>query len=139
MLCNERRIFMFTILNDKQIELFEKAKGFALDYIVPNSEKWESDAVLPVELIDKLREMGFLGMMSPGSMGGKEMSYLDSTVVVEGIAYGDGGAAFFTELMNCVNYDLAVLYPENEKVKSLINDITICKKLTCFCFKYLIV
>jgi len=125
---------MFAILNDKQNKLFKKAKDFAENYIVPNAEKWEEEAKLPQELVEKLREAGFLGMMNPKSMGGSEMSYLDSVMVVEGIAYGDGGAAFFTELMNCVNYDLAVLYPENESVEGVINDITLCKKQTCFCF-----
>ena len=113
---------MSVLLTKEQQKLFEDARAFAVDYIVPNATEWEKNKKLPQELVDELIKRGYMGMMSPKEYGGHEMSYLDSLLVIEGIAHGDGGAAFFTELMNVIGFDSAVHYQPGPAIKPLLKE-----------------
>ena len=57
------------------------------DVIEPNAKKW-LDGTFPYENMEKLGEIGILGMSVPEEYGGMGASVLDTVLVLEEIAKG---------------------------------------------------
>ena len=124
---------MAILLTDREKEIFERAKEYALSYIAPRAAAWEEGGVLPREAVESVAQNGFFGIGCPVELGGKGYSVLETALTYEGLAHGAGGFAFFVQLHNNITYDMAVLYPEvTEAVKKLIPEMTSGKKLTCY-------
>lgn len=72
-------------------------KNFSSAYL----RKLDEDAQWPHEVIQKIGEMGFLGLPIPIEYGGSGGSSLDVTLVQEELSRGLGGTALFYILLAC--------------------------------------
>jgi hypothetical protein len=125
---------MAILLTEQQKATFQNAKEFALSYIAPRAAAWEEGRKLPRELVDELIARKYIGLLAPKALGGGEMSVLDAMLIYEGIAHGDGGAGFFTELMSVIIYPLARDYADHPFLKRHLTDFVTGRKLSCFAF-----
>jgi alkylation response protein AidB-like acyl-CoA dehydrogenase/putative sterol carrier protein len=76
-------------------ELFrQSAREFIQKEVIPNSEKWEEEEMIPRELFRKMGEQGFLGINFPEQYGGTNNDFWYTVVWLEEIAKSKlGGVA----------------------------------------------
>jgi alkylation response protein AidB-like acyl-CoA dehydrogenase len=74
---------------DDQKELRRTLRQFAEKEIVPYAAAWDEKEQFPAEVIRKLGELGFLGVIFPERYGGAGMSYSDYAIVIEELARAD--------------------------------------------------
>jgi len=75
---------------DDELEMIrEQFRRYALDRIVPHAHEWHlKDALIPMEVITKLAEMGVFGLTIPEDHGGLGMSKAAMCVVSEELSRG---------------------------------------------------
>ena len=72
-------------LSDEQRQMVETVARLRKTQLAPNARRW-MDGTFPRENIDKLAELGIMGMAVPEEYGGMGASVLDTVLVLEEIA-----------------------------------------------------
>lgn len=90
----------------EQRELQRAVREFAEKEIVPHAAEWDDKEQFPAEVIKKLGELGFLGVIFPEEYGGGGMSYVDYSIVVEELARADAsvGITVAAHTSLCANH-----------------------------------
>nr|WP_320825196.1 acyl-CoA dehydrogenase family protein [Reinekea sp.] len=91
-----------TQLSDTQQMMRAAAEDFAQQVLKPQSAEWDRTAHHPIEVIQRMGETGFYGLLVPEAFGGSDAGYLALALVVEAIAAGDGALSTVTSVMNSV-------------------------------------
>jgi alkylation response protein AidB-like acyl-CoA dehydrogenase len=78
---------------EDQKELRRAVREFADNEIVPRAAEWDEKEEFPAEVVKKLGELGFLGVVFPEKYGGAGLSYSDYVIVIEELARGDASVA----------------------------------------------
>jgi len=82
-----------SVLTADQQQIRDLAREFAEGEIRPRSDEWEKAGELPREIIDKLGELGFLGMLIPEEWDGLALDTSSYLMAIEEIARGDSSVA----------------------------------------------
>jgi len=124
---------MAVLITEREQEIFEKAKEFAMSYIIPRAAKWEEDRVMPMDALEETKKQGFFGLGSSEEFGGRGHSWFETALTYEGLGYGDGGFGFFVELQNTLSKSFEDGYDElTDTVKALTPDFVKGDKLLAF-------
>jgi alkylation response protein AidB-like acyl-CoA dehydrogenase len=91
---------------DDQIELRRAIREFAEREILPFASEWDEEERFPAEVIKKLGELGFLGVIFPEAYGGAGLSYSDYALVIEELARADAsvGITVSAHISLCSNH-----------------------------------
>lgn len=89
------------ILSDEQIQFQEAARKFADAELKPYAAAWEETG-LPDELIKKLGELGYLGLLTKNEFDGSELDYLTYALIIEELARGDAATSTLVSVHNSV-------------------------------------
>ena len=73
-------------LNKDEIALQARAREFSLRVARPRAAAIDRDEAYPWDIVEALRDAGFLGMTLPKALGGKDASFLDAVLVIEEMA-----------------------------------------------------
>jgi len=87
-------------MTPEQDQIRELAREFAQNEILPHASEWDRASELPREVIDKLGELGFLGMLIPEEWDGLGLDTLSYLVALEEIARGDASVAVAMSVHN---------------------------------------
>ena len=87
-------------MTPEQEQIRELAREFAENELVPHAAEWDREAAFPREVIDKLGELGFLGMLIPDEFDGLGLDTLSYLVALEEIARGDASVAVAMSVHN---------------------------------------
>ena len=88
------------VLTSEQREIQGLARDFAEGEIVPRAAAWDRDRAFDREVLDKLAELGFLGMLVPPEYGGLGLDVPTYLVALEEIARGDASLALTVAIQN---------------------------------------
>jgi alkylation response protein AidB-like acyl-CoA dehydrogenase len=93
-------------LTEDQKELRRALREFAENEIVPFASEWDEKEQFPAEVIRKLGELGFLGVIFPERYGGAGLSYADYALVIEELARADAsvGITVSAHISLCSNH-----------------------------------
>jgi alkylation response protein AidB-like acyl-CoA dehydrogenase len=93
-------------LTDEQQHLRRTVREFAEAEIAPHVMEWDEDSTFPSEIIPKLAEMGFLGVIFPEKYGGAGMGYLEYAIIIEELSRVDGSIGIIVAAHNslCTNH-----------------------------------
>jgi alkylation response protein AidB-like acyl-CoA dehydrogenase len=93
-------------LTEDQKELRRALREFAEKEIVPFASEWDEEERFPAEVIKKLGELGFLGVIFPERYGGAGLSYSDYAIVIEELARADAsvGITVSAHISLCSNH-----------------------------------
>ena len=69
------------------------ARDFALAELRPHTERWDHDRTLDDDVIAKVAELGFFGMLLPEDAGGMGFDVLSWTAALEELAWGEPSVA----------------------------------------------
>ena len=104
-------------LTDEQKQLRRTVREFAEGEILPHVMEWDEASKFPSELIPKLAEMGFLGVIFPEKYGGAGMGYAEYAIVIEELSRVDGSIGIIVAAHNslCTNHIYKFGTPEQKK------------------------
>ncbi len=87
-------------MTPEQLQIRDLAREFAEGELRPHAEEWDREAHLPREVIAKLGELGFLGMLLPEAWDGLELDTMSYLLALEQIAWGDSSVAVAMSVHN---------------------------------------
>ncbi|HEU0078271.1 MAG TPA: acyl-CoA dehydrogenase family protein [Longimicrobiaceae bacterium] len=87
-------------MTPEQLQIRDLAREFAEGELRPHAEEWDREAHLPREVIGKLGELGFLGMLLPEAWDGLELDTMSYLLALEQIAWGDSSVAVAMSVHN---------------------------------------
>jgi alkylation response protein AidB-like acyl-CoA dehydrogenase len=110
--------FTFT---EEQKQLRKSVREFALGEIAPHVMEWDESSHFPTEILPKLGEMGFMGVVFPEEYGGAGLGYIEYVTVIEELARVDGSVGLFVAAHNslCSNH-IYKFGTEEQKKKYLV-------------------
>ena len=80
-------------LTSEQLQIVEMARDFASEHIAPYAAEWDRTKEFPKDLIRKMGELGFFGMLLPEEYDGLGLDTVTYLMAMEEISYADGAAA----------------------------------------------
>ncbi len=87
-------------MTPEQQQIQELAREFADNELRPHAEEWDREGKLPREVVSKLGELGFLGMLLPEEHDGLGLDTMAYLVALEEIARGDASVAVAMSVHN---------------------------------------
>jgi alkylation response protein AidB-like acyl-CoA dehydrogenase len=104
-------------LTDEQEQLRKEIRDFAAREIAPNVMRWDEASEFPHEVVNKLGEMGLMGVIFPIELGGAGLGYADYALAVEELSAVDGSIGIIVASHNslCTNH---IFVAGNEAQKS---------------------
>jgi alkylation response protein AidB-like acyl-CoA dehydrogenase len=94
------------VLTDEQEQLRKEIRDFAAREIAPNVMRWDEASEFPLEVVQKLGEMGLMGAIFPVELGGSGLGYVDYALAVEELSAVDGSIGIIVASHNslCTNH-----------------------------------
>ncbi len=77
---------------DQQL-LRETVRRFVQDRVVPNAGEWDRTHQFPRDVVEELGDMGLMGISVAEAFGGAAMGSVETAIVIEELARGDGSLA----------------------------------------------
>ena len=84
---SQRKHFIFT---DEHDQLRETIRRWAINEVLPHAVEWEQ-TTFPDSIVERMGELGFLGLDKPVEYGGQGGDYYSSLVLAEELTYGESG------------------------------------------------
>lgn len=128
-----RRINMSIIsLSEEQRMVQKTAKEFTNNEIKPVASINDRKHRFPEEIINKLGELGFMGMSVPEQYGGSGLDYLSYILALEEICKGCASTGTIMSVNNSLVCAPIKTFGTDEQKKSILTELASGKKLGCF-------
>lgn len=76
--------------SEEVLEIKRVAREFAEAEIRPHVREWDENQTFPIDVLKKLGELGFLGVLVPTEYGGAGLGYTEYVTIVEELSRVDG-------------------------------------------------
>jgi alkylation response protein AidB-like acyl-CoA dehydrogenase len=119
-------------LTDEQQQLRRTVRAFAEAEIAPHVMEWDEASQFPSELIPKLAEMGFLGVIFPEKYGGAGMGYMEYAIIVEELSRVDGSIGIIVASHNSLGTNHIYKFGNEEQKEKYVTPLAQGKKLGCW-------
>ena len=119
-------------LTDEQKQLRRTVREFADDEILPHVMEWDEVSKFPSEIIPKLAEMGFLGVIFPEKYGGAGMGYVEYAIIIEELSRVDGSIGIIVAAHNSLCTNHIYKFGTEEQKKKYVTPLAQGKKLGCW-------
>ncbi|HSC34148.1 MAG TPA: acyl-CoA dehydrogenase [Thermodesulfobacteriota bacterium] len=114
-------------------ELIQKtARDFSVNEIRPVAAMCDREGRFPREIIDKLGELGFMGIMVPEEYGGSGFDCLTYVIALEEIAVSCASTAIIMSVNNSLVCDPILAFGSEKQKGSYLPDLSAGSKLGCF-------
>src|SRR5215469_5289710 len=120
-------------LSDEQSQIRATLADFAEREIKPFSPKWDKDETFPRHVIEKIGELGFLGVAFPEKYGGGGADSLSQAIVVEGLARYDAGLALSCAAHISLSSGHIAMFASEENRAAYLPELISAKKLGAWC------
>jgi len=119
-------------LRDEQQQLRHTVREFAEGEIAPHVMEWDETSQFPAELIPKLAEMGFLGVIFPEKYGGAGMGYVEYAIIIEELSRVDGSIGIIVAAHNSLCTNHIYKFGSEEQRQRYVVPLAQGKKLGCW-------
>jgi alkylation response protein AidB-like acyl-CoA dehydrogenase len=119
-------------LTDEQQQLRRTVREFAEAEILPHVMEWDEVSKFPSEIIPKLAEMGFLGVIFPEKYGGAGMGYVEYAIIIEELSRVDGSIGIIVAAHNSLCTNHIYKFGTEEQKKKYVTPLAQGKKLGCW-------
>ncbi|MGH9562218.1 MAG: acyl-CoA dehydrogenase family protein, partial [Terracidiphilus sp.] len=121
--------FSFT---DEQQQLRRTVREFAQAEIAPHVMEWDEASRFPSEIIPKLAEMGFLGVIFPEKYGGAGMGYVEYALIIEELSRVDGSVGIIVAAHNSLCSNHIFKFGSEEQKQKYLVPLAQGQKLGCW-------
>src|ERR1700741_4532455 len=119
-------------LTDEQQQLRRTVREFAEAEILPHVMEWDEVSKFPSEIIPKLAEMGFRGVIFPEKYGGAGMGYVEYAIIIEELSRVDGSIGIIVAAHNSLCTNHIYKFGSEEQKKKYVVPLAQGKKLGCW-------
>jgi alkylation response protein AidB-like acyl-CoA dehydrogenase len=119
-------------LTDEQQQLRRTVRAFAEAEILPHVMEWDEVSKFPSELIPKLADMGFLGVIFPEKYGGAGMGYIEYAIIIEELSRVDGSIGIIVAAHNSLCTNHIYKFGTEEQKTKYVTPLAQGKKLGCW-------
>ena len=91
---------MTVLLTEEQQQVVQLARDFAAEHIAPHAARWDAEKHFDRATLDRLGELGFLGMLVPEAYDGLGLDTVTYLLAVEEIAAADASIAVSVAVHN---------------------------------------
>ncbi|MGF7217861.1 alkylation response protein AidB-like acyl-CoA dehydrogenase [Spirosoma lacussanchae] len=120
-------------LTEEHLAVQEAARDFAQSELLPGVIERDNEQKFPIELIRRMGELGFLGMMASPDYGGGGMDTVSYVIAMEELSKVDASASVIVSVNNSlVCYGLEAYGTEEQKQKYLTR-LTSGETVGAFC------
>jgi alkylation response protein AidB-like acyl-CoA dehydrogenase len=102
-------------MTPEQEQIRDLAAEFADNEIAPHAAAWDHEGAFPREVIARLGELGFLGMLIPEEWDGLGLDTLSYLVALEEIARGDASVAVAMSVHNSLPTQMILAHGSDEQ------------------------
>lgn len=102
-------------MTEEQLQIRDLARDFAEGELRPHAEEWDREAHFPREIIQKLGELGFLGMLLPEEYDGLGLDTSTYLMALEEIARGDASVAVAMSVHNSLPTQMILAHGSEEQ------------------------
>lgn len=116
-------------LSERELQVQSLARDFAVREIAPNISKYDDSQEFPFEIVNKMAELGFLGIIFPEEYGGSGFSMLEYILIIEEISKVDPSIGLTVAAHNglCTNHIFR--FGNDFQKQKYLPDLTSGKKL----------
>jgi HD-like signal output (HDOD) protein len=125
------RFFTTNLPNDVQA-VQEMCRKFADSELKPVAGQNDKESKYPAKQIERLGEMGFMGIGASAEFGGSNMNSLALSVVVEELSRGDASVGAIVSIHNCLYANLVDRIANQEQKERWLREFTTGKKIGAF-------
>src|SRR5919206_3741359 len=119
-------------LTEEQREIQRVAREFAEQEIAPHAEAWDRDAIFDRGVIDRLGELGFLGMLVPEEYDGLGLDTRTYLVALEEIAAVDASVALAMSVHNSLPTQMLLRWGTEEQKQRFLRPMARGQRLGAF-------
>jgi alkylation response protein AidB-like acyl-CoA dehydrogenase len=119
-------------LTPEQREIQRAAQDFARAEIAPHTARWDRDAYFEPSLVQKLGELGFLGMLVPDTFDGLGLDTLTYLVALEEIAAVDASVAVMVSVHNSLPTQMILRWGTDEQKERYLRPLARGETLGAF-------
>jgi hypothetical protein len=102
-------------LTEQQKEIQQLARDFARSELAPHSARWDREGAMDADVIPKLAQLGFLGMMVPEQYEGLGLDTVTYLVALEEIAAVDASVAVAMSVHNSLPTQMILRYGSEDQ------------------------
>lgn len=113
--------------NQKLVQ--QLARDFAEKEIKPVIMKFDESQEFPFDIVQKMSELGFLGIIFPEEYGGAGFSYLEYVTIIEEITKADPSMGLVIAAHNSLCTNHIYTFGNEEQKKKYLPDLTTGKKI----------
>jgi alkylation response protein AidB-like acyl-CoA dehydrogenase len=125
-------ISLLSHLTPEQREIQQAARDFARAEIAPYTAQWDRDAYFEPSLVQKLGELGFLGMLVPDTFDGLGLDTLTYLVALEEIAAVDASVAVMVSVHNSLPTQMILRWGNDDQKQRYLRPLARGEKLGAF-------
>ena len=119
-------------LTEEQDLIQNTAREFAAHKIRPEAAVHDREGSFPSEIISKLGELGFMGIMVPEEYGGSGFDCLTYVIALEEIAVACASTAIIMSVNNSLVCDPILAFASESQKHDYLPELASGKKLGCF-------
>ena len=119
--------------SEEQIAIRDTAKDFAENEIAPSAVERDKKAEFPYEIIKKLGEFGFMGMMVSPDWGGAGFDTISYVMAMEEISKVDASVGVIMSVNNSLVCFGIEKWGTDEQKERFLRPLATGQKLGCFC------
>ncbi len=120
-------------LTEEQEQIRKTVAEFAEREIEPHSTKWDKEEIFPRQVVEKLGELGFLGVSFPEKYGGGGADALSQAIVVEGISRYDASVGLTIAAQMSLATAHIASFASDEQCLRYVPDLLRAKRLGAWC------
>jgi butyryl-CoA dehydrogenase len=120
-------------LTEEQRQIRQTVAEFAEREIKPNASRWDREEIFPRDVIERIGELGFLGVAFAEKYGGGGADTLSQVIVVEGLARHDAGLALSCAAHMSLSSGHIAMFAREDHRNRYLPDMLAAKKLGAWC------
>ena len=119
--------------SDDQRMIRDTAREFALQELKPHAAQWDRDGWIADEAVQKMGQLGLLGMMVPDQWGGSFTDYIAYALALEEIAAGCAATAGMVSVHSSVGCGPIVKFGSDAQKARYLPAMAQGEAVGCFC------
>ena len=119
-------------LSKEQREIKERAAEFADREVAPHAAELDRDDRVPFETLEKLSDLGFMGLCVPEEYGGAGSDFLSYCLLIEEISRADAGAGVTLAVHTSAGTLPIVMYGSEDQKTRWVPDLAQGNKIGSF-------